>query len=181
MTSRQRNAWRVIPHTLLLGSVLGLSACEQSMSDLEQYIEEVNSRPGGEIEPIPQIEPYEGYTYSVKGERSPFEPDSRLQPKQEGEGGGDGPTPDFDRRQEYLERFPLDGLRMQGTLEMGGELYAIVKDPEDTVHRVTVGNYLGENYGEIIAIRESEIVLRELVPDGTGGWNERERSLSLSE
>lgn len=176
-----RNRMRLLGTGLLLATVAGLAGCEQDMDDLERYIEEINARPGGEIEPLPQIEPYEGFTYSVQGERSPFEPDSRLRPEPEGGGGGNGPTPDFDRRQEYLERFPLDGIEMQGILQMGGQLFAIVNDPEGTVHRVTVGNHLGENFGEIIAISESEIVLRELVPDGTGGWNERERTISLSQ
>lgn len=171
---------RLLRSGLLLAATAALAGCEQDMDDLERYIEEINARPGGEIEPIPQIEPYEGFTYSVQDERSPFEPDSRLRPEPEG-GGGSGPTPDFDRRQEYLERFPLDGIQMQGILQMGGQLFAIVRDPEGTVHRVAVGNHLGENFGEIIAISESEIVLRELVPDGTGGWNERERTISLSQ
>ncbi|MDQ2070207.1 pilus assembly protein PilP [Natronospira bacteriovora] len=161
---------------VLLG--LGMAACEQDMSDLDRYIAEVNQRPGGQIEPIPQIEPYEGFTYSVQGERSPFEPDDRLRPDAV-DTTGEGPRPDMDRRQEYLERFPLDGLRMQGVLEMGGRLFAIVRDPDGTVHRVTIGNYLGQNHGEVIAITESHITLTELVPDGTGGWNARERRLSL--
>ncbi|MEA5445754.1 pilus assembly protein PilP [Gammaproteobacteria bacterium AB-CW1] len=158
---------------------LALSACERDMDDLERYINEINQRPGGEIEPIPQIEPYEGFSYGVAGERSPFEPDDRLRP--DDTATAEGPTPDLDRRREYLERYPLDGLRMQGILEMGGQLYALVRDPEGVVHRVSMGNHMGENFGEIIAITESHVTLRELVPDGTGGWNERERRLSLSD
>lgn len=164
----------------LAGSGLGLSGCAQDMNDLERYIDEINARPGGPIDPIPQIEPYEGFSYSVAGERSPFEPDARLRPDDVA-GDGDGPRPDMDRRQEYLERFPLDGLRLQGSLEMGGRLFAIIRDPEGTVHRVTIGNHMGGNHGEIIAISESRVTLMELVPDGTGGWNERERHLSLSD
>jgi len=165
---------------LLVLAALLLAACEQDMSDLDNYIEEVKARPGGEIDPIPQIETYEGFSYGVMGERSPFEPDSRLRPDT-GRADGDGPSPDFDRRQEYLEQYPLDSLRMQGTLEMTGTLFAIIQDPDGTVHRVTLGNHLGQNHGEIVSISENRVTLRELVPDGGGGWNERESRLSLSE
>ncbi|MCP1728003.1 type IV pilus assembly protein PilP [Natronospira proteinivora] len=168
-------------HALLLAcSALLLVACEQDMSDLEDYIDDVNARPGGEIDPIPQIETYEGFSYSVMGERSPFEPDARLRPETD-VADGDGPTPDFDRRQEYLEQYPLDSLRMQGTLEMAGSLFAIIQDPEGTVHRVTIGNHIGQNHGEIVSINETRVTLKELVPDGGGGWNERESRISLSE
>jgi len=171
---------RALNGVVLAALALGLVACDQNMRDLDQYIDEINSRPGGEIDPIPQIESYEAFSYGVLGERSPFEPDDRLRPEEEGT-AGDGPTPDFDRRQEYLESYSLDSLRMQGTLEIGGVLYAIVQDPEGVVHRRTIGNYLGQNHGEIVEISESRVTLRELVPDGGGGWNERESRISLSE
>jgi len=176
-----QSLYRPLMAVAAAGLVLGLTACEQDSDDLDRYIREVNQRPGGEIEPLPQIEAYEGFTYSVQDQRSPFQPDSRMRPEEETRGDGDGPAPDFDRRREFLERYPLDGLRLQGTLEMQGQLFAIVRDPEGTVHRVTVGNYLGENHGEVVAINENRITLRELVPDGTGGWNERERRISLSD
>lgn len=180
MKPRKPNTSRKLLVLGITGLGIGLSGCSQDMSDLERYIDEINERPGGPIEPIPQIEPYEGFTYSVAGERSPFEPDPRLTPD-EVSGDGDGPRPDMDRRREYLERFPLDGLKLQGSLEMAGRLYAIIRDPEGTVHRVTIGNHMGGNHGEITGISESRVTLMELVPDGTGGWNQRERHISLGE
>jgi hypothetical protein len=77
------------------------------------------------------------------------------------------------RNREPLEEFPLDSLRLVGTLSLRGQQFALIKDPTAVVHRVTLGNYLGQNYGKITTIAESEIALREIVPDGFGGFIER--------
>ena len=174
---------RLLPTGLLvLIALAGLSACDRDQDDLDAYIQETLDREGGEIEPIPQIEPTEPYDYTGHTERSPFEPDERIDPElAEGDPDDEGPSPDPDRRQEFLEQFTLDSLEMQGILELGGQLYALIRDPDGVVHRVTVGNYMGQNHGEVVEISETEVRLNELVSDGTGGWNEREARLSLSE
>jgi type IV pilus assembly protein PilP len=173
-SEKQRSASGLAAGLML---ALGLAACGQDMRDLENYVDEVMARPGPSIEPIPEIAPYESFDYTAADRRSPFEPDHRL--RDEEPVAGDGLSPDFERRREFLEGFPLDGLRFQGTLEMAGARYAIVRDPDGIVHRVRAGNHMGQNHGEILRVTGSEIVLREIVPDGLGGWNERETSLSL--
>lgn len=159
-----------------------IAGCSQGMNDLRQYAERIKQRPGGRIEPIPQIKPYESYSYQVEEERSPFEKDVDMAEEQEKqEGAGDGITPDFNRNKEFLERFSLDGLTMKGTLTIGGEKYALIQDPDGKVHRVTTGDHMGQNYGEILRIAPNEITLNEIVPDGMGGWRERQTTLSLPE
>lgn len=159
-----------------------LAACSQGMNDLQEYAERIKQRPGGRIEPIPQIKPYESYTYQVQEQRSPFEPDVNLANEQEQkEAAGDGISPDFNRNKEFLEQFPLDGLKMKGTMTIGGEEYALIRDPNGKVHRVTRGDHMGQNYGEILRITPYEITLNEIVPDGMGGWRERQTTLSLPE
>ncbi len=190
---RPGNMWRTRPEghslarplsiaALLLATGLVLAACDRDRDDLEGYIEDTLDRPGGEIDPIPQIEPYEPFDYTGLGARAPFEPDDRLDPDLAAEETDeDGPTPDEDRREEFLEQFPLDSLEMQGTLEMEGVLYALIRDPEGVVHRIRTGNYMGQNHGEVVEIADDRVILNELVSDGTGGWNEREARLSLSD
>ena len=91
-----------------------------------------------------------------------------------------GLHPDFNRNREYLEQFPLDGLKMVGTLTLNGAMFALVRDGDNVLHRVTVGNYMGQNYGKIISITDSDIKLREMVPDGQGGWSERVTTVKLA-
>jgi type IV pilus assembly protein PilP len=160
-----------------------LSACGDRMGDLQQYVNEVKARKGGHIEPIPQIKPFEVYTYGDQDQRSPFIPGSETL------GAANmnhGPTvaglhPDFNRNREYLEQFPLDGLKMVGTLTLDGSLFGLVKDSDNVLHRVSLGNYMGQNYGKIISITDSDIKLHEMVPDGQGGWSERVTDVTLSE
>lgn len=160
---------------------LGLVGCEQDMSDLERYVAEVKQRPGGRIEPLPQAEPYENYVYGVSNERSPFVPDVPTGQRGGSEGeSGSGISPDFDRNREFLEEFPLDSLDMVGTVVTSqDEIYGLVRTPEGDVYRIQVGNYMGQNHGRITDINEQEISLIEIVPDGLGGWMERDASVEV--
>jgi type IV pilus assembly protein PilP len=170
-----------IRNALILGTaLLGLSACGGDMDDLDQYINEVKSRPGGRIEPLPEIEPYEVFSYiaDAEGLRSPFVPDT-PQVATSGKEGGIGPDPD--RSPEFLEGFPLDTLSMVGTLYIGETMYGLVQTSDGLIHRVVPGNYLGQNDGRISNISESEIELVEIISDGIGGYIERDAAISLSD
>lgn len=161
---------------------LNLTACGDPMSDLKEYVNEVKARKGGRIEPLPQIKPFEVYTYADQDMRSPYVP--QLQSFANANKPGSSTTalhPDFTRSHEYLEQFPLDGLKMVGTLTLKGTLYGLVQDSDKIVHRVTVGNYMGQNYGKILSITDSDIKLQEIVPDGEGGWVERLTSVALNQ
>ena len=156
-----------------LGTIAG---CTPGKADLEAYVAEVKARPGPPLEPLPVMQQFETFEYKAFELRDPF-----SVPKQSEEVSSQGPRPDPDRRKEYLESFPLDGLDMVGTLGTGADLLALVVDPENVVHRITVGNYLGQNEGRVTAISETEINLTELVADGAGGWIERQATLALDE
>ena len=160
----------------------GLSGCGDRMGDLREYTNQVKARKGGRIEPLPQIKPFETFIYSDQDLRSPFVPQLQALNNNVNKGASTtGLHPDFNRNREYLEQFPLDGLKMMGTLTVTGTLYALVRDSDNILHRVTDGNYMGQNYGKIISITDSEIKLREIVPDGQGGWSERVTTVTLSE
>ncbi len=164
---------------ILALTVAGLTGCGRSMSDLEAYIAEVNARPGGRIEPLPVIRPYESFTYSAYDKRSPFVPDKPLaQPNKDRSGGL---RPDARRAREFLEQFPLDTLEMVGTLTLGEDYFGLLQTTDELVHRVKVGNYVGQNDGRIVAIDEKEIRVVEIVPDGIGGYIERSATIGLGE
>ena len=158
---------------------LGLGACGGDMDDLDSYVNEVKARPGGRIEPLPEIQPYEVFAYvaDTEGFRSPFAPDT---PQASPTAGG-GARPDLERSREYLERYPLDSLRMVGTLLQGNTNYGLVQDSEGLIHRVVPGNYLGQNDGRIVEISESKIDLIEIISDGIGGYLERQAAVGLAD
>jgi type IV pilus assembly protein PilP len=156
---------------------IGLSACGGGSDDLDQYINTVKQRPGGRIDPLPEITPYEVFSYIAdkQGIRSPFRPDT---PQSK---GGGGPRPDVERSREYLENFPLDTLGMVGTLHINETMYGLVQTSDGLIHRVIPGNYLGQNDGRITEISESEIGLVEIISDGIGGYIERDAAVGLSD
>ena len=165
---------------VLAAAMIGIAACGGQMDDLDQYINEVKARPGGRIEPLPEITPYAVFTYvaDAQGVRSPFVPDT---PQVTTTGVGGGIRPDSQRSREFLEGFPLDTLRMVGTLDMAETMYGLVQTSDGLIHRVVPGNYLGQNDGRINEIDESEIELVEIISDGIGGYIERDAAISLSD
>ena len=164
---------------LLAIAAAGLVACGGDMDDLDSYINEVKARPGGRIQPLPDITPYEVFTYvaDAQGMRSPFVPDT---PQASGPAAG-GASPDPDRPAEFLESFPLETLRMVGTLDINETVYGLVQTSDGLIHRVVPGNYMGQNDGRITNITESEIVLVEIISDGIGGYIERDAAIGLSD
>jgi type IV pilus assembly protein PilP len=160
-----------------------LTACAADpTSDLIEYAERIKNQQKANIEPLPEFEPFDSFEYSASDLRDPFTPPvfSRT-PTAVAQAGGSGIKPDFDRPTEPLEEYPLDSLRMVGTLEQSEDAWALVLDTDDTIHRVQAGNYIGQNHGKIIRVSEFVVELTEIVPDGLGGWMERQASIAISE
>lgn len=180
MTSPLRNG------LLIAGSLALLSACDGAThSDLRQFVSQTEqaAKQTGRIEPLPDIKPYETYLYKAEGRRDPFTP-SQASDAVQADAEGDGIRPDPNRRREALESYPLDSLRMVGTMQQDALTWAIVQvinDPDAGIHRISLGNYMGQNHGRVVNINEEKIDLVEIVPNGLGGWRERELSVALSE
>jgi type IV pilus assembly protein PilP len=158
---------------------LGLAGCaDTEYADLQAFMDEVDARPRGAIEPLPPFQQTEPFAYQASSMRSPFEPPVVLK-RVEREAGGPKVTPDVNRVKEYLEQYTIAQLAMVGTLEQGVDQFGLVKDSDGGVHRVRRGDFMGTDHGQIQDITESTIELIEIVPDGTGGWVERARTVSL--
>ena len=170
-----------------------VTGCVSSdMTDLEQQVSNIMSKPGGRIEPIPEIKPYEAYAYESgkEGARNPFkqfyvQEQSVAIEDQEGP-VDDGLTEEMrneiqNRNREELESFELDSIRMVGTLQNEENNWGIVIDPGGVVHRVKTGNYVGLNIGKITSIEEEQIEVREIVKDSSGRYQERSVLLPLTE
>lgn len=168
-------------HLITAMAMLFLAGCaQQGMQDLRQFVAEVKARPPTPIDPIPQITQAETFLYLSENRRDPFEPTDEIEDVL-AQSSEDGPRPDPNRRKEELEAFPLDSLDMVGTLDQQGETWALVRTPDGTIHRVKTGNYLGQNDGRITAIEEEKVNVVELIPNGRGGYLERQASLTLGE
>ncbi len=165
-------------HLLPLLISLALSACaESTYSDLDQFIRDSGKDLHGKVVSPPVIKPYEHYPYDAFDIPDPFKPRKSESMKS----GGGGLQPDLKRRKDLLESFPLESLRMVGSLQQNKVIYALIRAPDNTLHRVRVGSYLGQDFGLITAVSESEIRLKEIVQDNTGDWAERVSTLILED
>jgi type IV pilus assembly protein PilP len=151
-----------------------LAGCGGGTADLKADLEAKKKRPGGRIQPIPDIKPYESFVYDPTQLRSPFQPSVPVAAP-----GAGGLRPDAHRNREFLEGFSLDTLKMVGTLRQGGRYFGLVQTKDGLIHRVTTGNYVGQNDGRVLAVTDSKISVVEIVPDGLGGYMERQAAITL--
>lgn len=167
---------------IMLAAAFPLTGCSSgaNLAQLDAQLEEIKARPRGRIEPPPEFKPVASYSYAAHQLRSPFSPpvDQQLIAVPDGK----KVEPDLGRPKEYLERFPLDALRMVGTISRPGEtLQALIADPSGAVTRVRPGSYMGKNFGRVKDVSEATVSLVEIVPDGRDGWVERSSNVSITE
>ena len=168
--------WRPVA---IVAAVVALGACSGDMSDLRAYIDEVKARPGGIIAPLPQVVPAPSFTYEAGQRRSPFMPETPQTRASNNPDAIRGPDPN--RPREFLEQFPLDTLRMVGTMAGVDGAFGLVQTSDGLIYRVTIGHHLGQNYGRVTSISEAEIELVEIISDGIGGYLERPAAIGLSD
>src|SRR5258706_6546768 len=158
---------------------MGLAACGgEQFSDLKQFVKDSDNLPHGRIAPLPDVKPYEPFTYDAYNLIDPFKP-RKIEPPKSAAGGGI--QPDQTRRKQPLEAYPLENLRMVGTLQQNKQTYRLLKSPDNNLFRLKSGNYLGQNFGLITEISESTIKLKEIVQDSGGDLAERVSTLTLAE
>jgi len=164
---------------LLLPAALAvvLGGCSSELDELKSFVRDSDKGLPRRIDPLPAVKPFEPFAYEGFDLPDPFKP-RKLSPPKEGAGGG--LAPDLNRRKEPLEAFPLEQLKMVGTLSQGKDTFAIVR-ADKTLYRVKKGNYMGQNFGLITDVTESEIKLKEIVQDSAGDWAERQSVLPLLE
>ena len=177
-------AKRLTPYGSLVAFVVLLTGCVwvDDTSDLRRYVAEAASSPVGEIQPLPEFKPYEAFVYEGSSLRDPF---SAMVPQitRTVEEFSDV-FPDFNRMKDYLEQYALDNLNMVGTITSpfnADQFFALVRDPQGEVHRVVLGDYLGLDHGQVVALDERQIELSEIISNGRGGWMKRPRTIALPE
>lgn len=165
----KRRAWP----PALAAAVL-LCGCGPRISDLQHWVDEIKARKSTQIEPIPQIKQYQAFAYVPGDRRDPFVPP----PPPRDKGAANALRPDLNRNKEALEEYPLDALKLTGVITYKGRIYAMVKAPDNVIHRVGIGNHMGQNFGAITKISDAEVDLQEIIPDGFGGYTERPATLA---
>ena len=159
-------------------AALALAGCGgESHQDLRTWMSEQGKGARGKLDPLPQIKPYEPFAYADFDLPDPFKP-RKIEPVK-GTEATSKLAPDLNRRKEPLEAYPLEGLSMVGTLEKGKTRYALVKTPERDIYQVRQGNHMGQNFGVVVGISDTDIKLKELMQDGAGDWSERSSTLNL--
>jgi type IV pilus assembly protein PilP len=154
---------------------IGLAACGgETHQDLRAWMADQGKGVKVKLEPLPQMKPYEPFTYNAFDLPDPFKP-RKVEPGR----GNSKLAPDMTRRKEPLEAYPLEALNMVGSLQQGKAMYALVRTPDKEVYQVRIGNYMGQDYGVVTSITDGEIHLKELVQDSAGDWTERSSTLQL--
>ena len=162
---------------IAFASVALLGGCgSTSHQDLVDWMADQGKGARGHLDPIPQIKPYEPFVYNDFDLPDPFKP-RKIEPQKSE--NTNKLAPDLNRRKEPLEAYPLESLSMVGTLEKGRTRYALIKTPERDLYQVRQGMHMGQNYGVITDVTDSDIKLKELMQDGSGDWSERTSTLNL--
>jgi len=162
-------------------AALSLGGCVgNDRKDLEEFVRNAGENKRGRVDPLPQLKNYDLITYEAFELPDPFQPRTIESEKSR---GGELPADVAARtqraRREPLEAYPIESLKMVGTLERGKVRWALIKTPDSNLYRVTNGNYMGQNFGVIAMISETSITLKELIQDTTGSWSERTSQLQL--
>ena len=162
-------------------AVLSLQGCAGDQDELQQWMEQQRREAKPSVAPItppkkfiPQayvalsgVEPFSSQKLTVALKQEARQPNSLL-------------AAEINRRKEALEAYPIDSMSMVGSVVRGGRPYALLR-VDNLLYRVKPGDYLGQNYGKITKISETDVTFREIVQDAAGEWIERMSALQLQE
>jgi type IV pilus assembly protein PilP len=166
---------------ILVASLVGCNK-QSGVADLQKFTKNAYKDRTPQVDPLPAVKPVEVFIYQASKETDPFNQSNlRKQSTEKEEAGGGEEGPDLTRRKEPLEAYPTDALKLVGIMEQNGITWAIVNAPDNTVHRVTEGNYLGRNYGQIFRVKGNKVNVVELVRNPVGKWEKKEAKLILVE
>ena len=166
----------------IIMTVLLLAACGgDEHQDLKAELKDITKGLRSHIDPLPVVKPYEAVPYQAFDLADPFGPAKvELATGAAAKSKGGANAPDTRRPKEPLEAYPLETLRMVGTLSQNSVNYALVR-ADSSLYRVKAGNYMGQNFGIITEITDTQINLKELVQDASGDWTERKVALQILE
>ena len=158
-----------------------LAACgDGGIPEVRQWMDETRRQTRVVVPKLTEPKKFTPFTYAGKSATDPYSPAKFVNAMNTPAASGNRFQPNLDRRREPLEAFPLDSLKMVGTLRKPGASFVLVQ-AENTVHQAKVGTYIGQNFGRITRITDSEVEMKEIVQDASGEWVERTAKLELQE
>lgn len=165
--------------------LLALAGCGASGDDeLQQWMAEQKSQTRPTVAPISEPKQFKPESYTQVTAIEPFSNQKLTQAlkRESTQSAASGAliAPELARRKEALESFPLDTMAMVGTMEKAGQTVALIK-VNSLLYQVRPGGYLGQNFGRVTKVSETEVILREIVQDAVGEWIERTATLQLQE
>jgi type IV pilus assembly protein PilP len=172
-------------YLLVIAAASVLAGCGASGQDeLQQWMNDQRAATKPMVAPIPEPKKFTPQAYTQEGVTDPFSAVKLTQAlKRESAQATSNAAlvaPELARRKEPLEAYPLDSMKMVGSLIKEGQPVALLK-VDNLLYQVKPGNYLGQNYGKIVKVGETEVTLREIVQDAAGEWTERTATLQLQE
>lgn len=174
--------FRAMIHVAAIASVFALAGCgDGGVQEVKQWMDEVRQQTPVSVQKISPPKTFTPFTYAVKDEIDPFSPVKLSAALAKLAANSTSKIkPDLDRRKEPMENYPLDAIKMVGTLEKPGLSYALLQ-VDKSVFQIKVGNYIGQNFGMVTRITDTEVELKEIVRDAAGDWVERSAKLELQE
>jgi len=173
--------------TVVAGLSVGLlvAACGSSgQEELQAWMDEQRAQTRPNVQPIAEPKKFSPQAYNQESATDPFSKEKLTQAlKRESSQSTSNAAlvaPELARRKEPLESEPLDAMKMVGSMIKQGAPVALVR-VDNLIYQVRPGNYLGQNFGKIVKVSETELVLREIVQDAAGEWIERQATLQLQE
>ena len=167
---------------VLMGCTLLLAACGRGVTstpggapNLETWAAKIEKEPAPALDPLPVLTKFEAVAYNAEQDRDPFSPRTMQ------DDAANALRPNANRPKEILEGFALDGLKMVGTIGAGSTMSGLIQAPDNVVYRVRVGEYMGQSDGRVVSVSEDRVQVLEVISNGSGGWEEREAAVVLTE
>ncbi len=166
---------------LLLALGLALAGCgDRDVQEVRQWMAQVKAQTKVVVPPLSEPKTFIPFAYAAKDEVDPFSPNKLLAELAKAAKSNGAFKPDLERRKEVLESYPLDTIKMVGTLQKAGVVYALLQI-DRAVYQVRAGQYLGQNFGRISSVTEEAVSIKEIVQDAGGDWVERMSKLELQD
>jgi type IV pilus assembly protein PilP len=166
---------------LIVALPLALNACGGEQDELQTWMDQERQQVKPNVQPLSPPQKFNPETYAGQEGVEPFSTQKLTGAlKQEARQPNSAVAAELNRRKEPLEAYPLDSMSMVGSVQKQGRPYALLR-VDNLLYQVKAGDYLGQNYGKILKITETEISLREIVQDAAGEWIERPTTLQLQE
>jgi len=167
-----RAIWLLVP-VLLAG-------CSPQMADLQQYVAQVKQNTKPSIEPYPDFHKTPAFKYQAGSLRSPFQRPKGQVPEKVQVSKANCLQPDFSRAKEPLEHYGLDALKIKGFFTNHQGTWALIQANDGTLHQAKAGDHLGLFFGRINSISNGKVSITEMLPDGTGCWQKKQTTLTMS-